>query len=80
MRLEGSTGLYCHWIVLHVPTMRQIKNVLWVDDATATYAVRQGGVLRAKRIKLMPESALVLIDPPVEDCEQSFTETMLAAV
>lgn len=85
MRIDGSTGRFTHWIVLHCPTMRQIKNVLWADDSTARYAVPAPGAsgaiggptatVQARKITILAAACLVLIDP---DEAESFSETLLA--
>lgn len=92
MFLDGSTGRFTHWIVLHCPSMCELKNVLWVDTDRATYCLAQprkgaaepvSRVVQARKILVIAAGCLVLIDP-IQDpfteptTSESFSETSLA--
>lgn len=76
MIVHASTNTVS-WCVLHVPTCRTLKNVVWVDDETAQWGEFTGKVSgfhweeathQAKKIVILPQRQLILIDP-VEDAD-----------
>jgi hypothetical protein len=77
MRLDGRNGDH-PWYVWDCRRACEVKNVVWVDDATAQYAVYVmpfvvvcGEVLfeerQAERISIITTSRLILIDPVADD-------------
>lgn len=71
------------WHVLHVPTCKMLKNVVWVNDETAQWAELTGNARghyweevthQAKKIVILPQRRLILIDP-VDDADDQDTVT-----
>lgn len=78
MRVYGSKHT-AHWVIWHIPSCKQLKGIMWVDDDTHQYAQITGKVVghrletvtyQAKKIEIQAEKALVLIDP-IEDADDS---------
>lgn len=63
-----------HYKVWHAELCRVLTNVVWVDDFTNTYGVVSGSpyapttVEQAKKIVIIPEMLLVIINP-IDDAE-----------
>ena len=78
MRLDARCGDH-DWFVWECELMAQPKNVVWVDSATARYGVHPTPLrigpdhmlvietIQAKRITILFESKLVLINPIPEE-------------
>jgi len=81
MRLDAYKGDK-DWVVIHVPSAKMLRYVIWVDDEIHQWAEHtiRGGTLvflgnrfatdvhQARLIKILPPKKLVLIDP-VDDPE-----------
>lgn len=80
MRIDASEpGFVGPWQVFHVPTARAIPQVCWVDDQMPAYGTYNPEATRAtgervtdvhyvKRIEILTQSRIVLIDP-IEDSD-----------
>lgn len=82
MRLHANTNTVS-WDILHVPTCRSLKRVVWVDDETAQWGELTGNTVgfyweevthQAKKIVILPQRRLILIDP-VDDADDQATVT-----
>lgn len=79
MRVDRSTYPNVPWLVWHVPTCREIKRVMWVDDeamqvttADLPYRFNAAGQLAVTvhqhdRVVVRPQAALILVDPLDDD-------------
>jgi hypothetical protein len=77
VRITPSTYPGKPWLVWHVPTCQQLKNVVWVDDEARTYCQHviplqvignqvATRIERARQITVNVDAALILVDP-IED-------------
>lgn len=90
MRIEAGRGVH-GWTVFDVPHCCALKNVVWVDDEAHAYCVHRRDlfvpgmtelpreVREVRRVLILPDHRLVLIDPIDDDEPESVADVIEAA-